>query len=127
MLPIEFINVLQNEIINIICEYADTGTQLIYDTKRRTHVYRFIENHYRFQNILSLYKFCTFETRRDVFDETTTQISYEIKLKKIPSWIERMNTEQNFKSYMILTISDYGKDYHTCTVADINSGTLMLN
>mgnify|MGYP006906287454 CR=1 FL=1 len=127
MLPIEFVNVLPEEIINIICEYANTGTRIIYDTKRKIHVYRFIEKHDRFQNILSLYDSCTFETRRDDFDEPTTQISYEIKLKKVPSWIEKMNIEQNFKSFMILTVSDDGKDYHTCTVMDINRGTLMLN
>lgn len=131
MLPIEFINVLPEEIINIICEYADTGTRLIYDTKRKMHVYRFIEKHNRFQNILSLYNSCTFETKRYDVNETTTQISYEIKLKKVPSWIERMNADQSFKSYMILTVRDYqneiGKDYHTCTVMDINRGTLMLN
>jgi prolyl oligopeptidase PreP (S9A serine peptidase family) len=127
MLPIEFVNVLPEEIINIICEYADTGTRIIYDAKRKIHVYRFIEKHDRFQNILSLYDSCTFETRRDDFDEPTTQISYEIKLKKVPSWIEKMNIEQNFKSYMILTVSEDGKDYHTCTVMDINRGTLMLN
>jgi hypothetical protein len=127
MLPIEFVNILPEEIINIICEYADTGTRIIYDTKRKIHVYRFVEKHDRFQNVLSLYHSCKFETRRDDFDELTTQISYEIKLKKVPSWIEKMNTEQNVKSYMILTVSDDAKYYHTCTVVDINRGTLMLN
>ena len=39
MLPIEFINVLPEVIINIICEYADTGTRIIYDTKREIYVY----------------------------------------------------------------------------------------
>jgi len=131
MLPIEFVNVLPEVIINIICEYADTGTQLIYDTKRKIHVYRFIEKHPRFQNVLSLYNSCTFETTRDEDNDISTQICYEIKLKKVPSWIERLNTDQTFKSYMILTVrnddNEVGKDYHTCTVADINKGTLMLN
>lgn len=129
MLPIEFVDFLPEVIINIICEYADTGTRIIYDTKRKIHVYRFVEKHPRFQNVLSLYNSCTIETMRDEDNYVSTQICYEIKLKKVPSWLGRMNTEQTFKSYMILTVADShdGKDYHTCTVADINKGTLLLN
>ena len=121
--------ILPDEIINMICDYADTGTYLIYSKKRKQYLFKYDTNNQRFKRLNELYKSCTITRNTDEL-EYQTQICYEIPLKKIPSVPNIIANMRDITAYMIITVvedQDVHTHNHTCVVLNTDTSTLLLN
>ena len=121
------------EIINVILEYADTRTVIYYDSKIDGLFFRFCKENDEFKKIEGLYN----NRKIDVFENYNgyrqTQICYNIGMKKIPSWYERMDRFEHAKSYMIIVVEEdkenntLNREHHISSVISFQNGDLLLN
>ena len=86
------------EIINIILQFADTGTYIAYDEKYDCMVFRFIKNNQKYAKINDIYSTCKMDTYNEYDGYTQTQITYPITLKKVPSWYKSLERFENYKN-----------------------------
>jgi hypothetical protein len=125
-------SVLPCEIINIILQFADTGTYIAYDEKYDCMVFRFIKNNQKYAKINDIYSTCKLDTYNEYDGYTQTQITYPITLKKVPSWYKSLERFENAESYMIIVIEqdedgEIRKTHHTSSLLTFQNGNILLS
>uniref|UniRef100_A0A6C0CP63 F-box domain-containing protein n=1 Tax=viral metagenome TaxID=1070528 RepID=A0A6C0CP63_9ZZZZ len=114
------------EIVNYIFEYTDSGLYLTYCNKTNQHLFKIDTDHTKFKLLHNMYKGI------EIFNplQNSTQIFYNIPLKKIPSITKRLSDINSIDNYMSITVTekadDIETDYSISTIITKKCSSLLL-
>jgi len=119
------------EIINYILEFANTGTELVYDYKGKCFVFRFKQVNKLYNCISNLYDGRMIDICTENDGYTQTQVSYNIGLRKVPSLYRRMNQFETASSYMVIVVEEdedgtVSQSHQISSILSFTNGAILL-
>ena len=119
------------EIINYILEFANTGTELVYDYKGKCFVFRFKHVNKLYNCISNLYDGRIIDICTENDGYTQTQVSYNIALRKVPSLYRRMNQFETASSYMVIVVEEdedgtVSQSHQISSILSFTNGAILL-
>jgi esterase/lipase superfamily enzyme len=119
------------EIINYILEFANTGTELVYDYKGKCFVFRFKQVNKLYNCISNLYDGRIIDICTENDGYTQTQVSYNIGLRKVPSLYRRMNQFETASSYMVIVVEEdedgtVSQSHQISSILSFTNGAILL-